>query len=389
MQSSVSSSLQCIEQDNRCPSLLSLEIQVEATDDSQSSAHGADDHGKSGVEIFDVYVSLSAGDHWQDLGDGKVQMAIAQATLTMSLTDAQFTPAETLATPEQGAFQLAGSEPICDAAGHPSAATFTIFSASDALLSGAIHTVKVGQVLAQQPSWSLMAIAKTTAQHICITDAEGLWRHDITPNKHGIIERRLAISLHDSLLSPHLCRLQLCHACPDHLPTAKYNSPALDEDDLRETIQAILDAPTSNLLDLAQRAGLVVETDLSRISLRGASLSGLDLSNVDLSYANLRGADLTDAELSEANVSRAKLGGADLSGAHLGSADLSYCDLHRASLAVANLSGANLSHANLQDANLSQTNLNGVYVHQAQFSGQSALPADLQASLKARGAIFQ
>lgn len=395
MQSPVSSSLQFIEQDNRYSSLLSLEIQVEPTplrpsqSDDDLTQGIQTDHEQPGVEGFDVYVSLSANDHWQELAGGKVQVAIAQARLTVSLTDAQFSPAKTLSTPEYGSFQLTGVENIFDAAGHQSSATFTIASQSDALLRGQIQTVYIGQIHSYQSSWSLMAIAKTTPQNICITDAEGLWRHDITPNKHGIIERRLALSLYDALLSPHLCRVQLCNACTDPLPTVKSDVPALDEEDLKVIIQAIIDAPTSNLLDLSQRARLVVETDLSRISLRGASLNGLDLSNVDLSYANLRGADLTDAELSEANISRAKLGGADLSGADLGCADLSYCDLHRASLALANLSGANLSHANLQDTNLSQTNLNGVRVHQAQFSENAGLPQELRASLKERGAVFQ
>ncbi len=400
MQSSVSS-LQFFEKDNRYSSLLNLEIQVEPTLGSKSQSDPTAmqniqtpmaqeaDRENSKIDVFDVYVALSANDHWQDLASGKVQVAIAQATLTISVTDAWFTPAKTLPASESEPLQLAGAENIFDSAGRQSSASFTISSASDALLKGQTQMIPVGQIHSYNLSWSMVAIAKTSAQHTCITGAEGLWRHDITPNKHGIIERRLALSLHDSLLSPHLCRIQLCCSCSGSLPAVESDFSALDETDLRDIIQAVLDAPTSNLLELSKRARLVVETDLSRISLRGASLSGLDLSGVDLSYSNLRGADLTDAELSEANISRAKLGGADLSGADLGSADLSYCDLHRASLALANLGGANLSHANLQDANLSQTNLNGVQVHQAKFSPQAGLSEDLKASLEERGAVFQ
>lgn len=404
------SSFQVVEHDIRCASLFSLDIQLEPSEtiaksdslrdtaradfDSGEATLHSNDEAHSGAsdeaagQAIDVYVSLSAGSYRQTLAKGQIQVAIAQAMLHIRFAHAQFEPLLEGLHSEDSPVCLTVAVDESQAGKAESAVSWTIAPVDASILIGQGSRVRLGRIRPIQPDWSLVAIAQTSAQQVCILDAEGLWRHDIAPNKHGIVERRLALSLHESVLSPHLCRIKLCDSRLEPCPAAEPHSSRLDEADLVAIIQDVLDAPTSNLLDLAQRARLVVETDLSRINLRGASLSGLDLSSVDLSYANLRGADLTDAELSEANLCGAKLSGADLSGADLGSANLSDCDLHRASLALANLSGTNLSRANLQDTNLSQTNLNGVRVNEARFSASADMPESLKSLLLERGALF-
>jgi hypothetical protein len=327
-----------------------------------------------------VILSLSAGTHWFDIAGGRVQVAIAQAHLTLELQNTIFSPANK----ECGAVDGIALRRFPN-----SIPRFEIAPSEGGILDTDIKNLALGTLHMGDGPGSVAFTVAIAPRDIRIVDAEGLWRHDITPNKHGIIERKLAWAIAETALASHLSYIQLCYRCPNPCDRLQHEPRALDEGALKESIDTVIHARTSNILDLAKEAGLVIETDLAGAQLRGASLSGLDLSGVDLSAANLRGADLTDAELSEANLSDTKLGGADLSGADLGSANLRHADLHRASLALANLSGADLTHANLRDTNLSQTNLNGVHVQGALFSHNTGLSDDVRAALVEKGAVVE
>lgn len=100
----------------------------------------------------------------------------------------------------------------------------------------------------------------------------------------------------------------------------------------------------------------------------GRSWAGVDLSGTNLAKANFIRADLTGA-----NLSRAILSGADFS---------------RANLSEANLRSADLTRANLQGAVLKGTNFEQAIVDRALFSDQAALPEQIKAELKQRGAVF-
>ncbi len=378
MQQPVSFPLQLVEHDTICPDLLNLEIHLAPVESPDISLDGSD-----GADRRQVVMSLATGSYWKQIAGGRVQVAIAQAYLTLELQNTTFSSVkdDALIGHSITVRQFPNSIP-----------RFELVPSEGAILEASINNLPLGMLhIGGESSPVAVTAAVTMAVTVAIAPrdvriltAEGLWRHDITPNKHGIIERTLARAIADADLLPYLSRIQFGHSY-----SAVSSSPTshpLDDTGLRTIITTIIDAPTSNLLDLAAHANLLVETDLAGAQLRGASLSRLDLSGVDLSYANLRGADLTDAELSEANLSYAKLGGADLSGADLGSATLQNADLHRASLALANLSGADLSHANLCETNLSQANLNGVHVDGALFSQNSGLTDETVRALVEKGA---
>lgn len=94
---------------------------------------------------------------------------------------------------------------------------------------------------------------------------------------------------------------------------------------LFKVIEQVVTAPTDDLLQLAELAGLNPTTDLA----------GADLSRTDLSYANLVATDLSYCDLSYANLS---------------AADLSYANLSQANLTAANLDTAKLVGANFDGA---------------------------------------
>ncbi len=369
MHQPVSSPPKLVETDIPYPDLFALDVQLTPVPSTDQNA-----------DQWTVMMSFSAGTHWFDIAGGRVQVAIAQAHLTLELQNATFS-----VTVDEGG-SVDGIVLRCFPNSIP---RFEMAPSEETTLDADIKNLALGTLhMGDGPSSVAFTVA-IAPRNIRIVDAEGLWRHDITPNKHGIIERKLAWSIAETALASHLSYIQLCYRCPNPCDRLQHQSRTLDEGALKKSIDTVIHARTSNILDLAKEAGLVIDTDLAGAQFRGASLSGLDLSSVDLSAANLRGADLTDAELSEANLSDTKLGGADLSGADLGSANLRNADLHRASLALANLSGADLTHANLRDTNLSQANLNGVHVEGAIFGHNTGLSDDVRGALVEKGAIVE
>jgi len=198
---------------------------------------------------------------------------------------------------------------------------------------------------------------------LLITEVEGLWRHDLRPNKQAILHRKIALFLLENYLPSPLISLQM-----DSSLTEETNSPAsTDTSGLLNIIQKIIHAESNDFFELCKIADLNPRLDFAGANLRGTTLRGLDLNGANWSRVNLRGAELTDVDFSQGNLQGAKLSGADLSGAYLSNANLKNTDFHRASLALANLSGANLQGANLQEANLSQANFNDCDLEGAKF----------------------
>jgi len=363
----ISAPIQLVEQVNRCPDVVQLQVDAVPVD--------------AGLEVF---VALQFGHLVQPLADGKAQVAIARAQLTLELENAQWVqPAVAPSIVTDWGHLLPSPD---STATQPS---WTISARDGGLLRDGMERTSLGQVQVGDRPVKLTAALTTTPADHCLVDIEGLWRHDISPNRHGLLERKLVMLIWQQRFIPPLSRVKLCYNCSDPCPTT---APAGEPEtnllaDVASLIQAVVDSPSDALPDLAALLKLDIRTDLAGLNLRGGSLNDLDLSGADLRWASLRGTDLTDTELSEANLTGARLAGADLSGADLGSANLQGADLRRASLALANLGGANLRQANLRQTNLSQTNLNGVLLEGAQFGDNPGLSQEELSALRQRGAI--
>ncbi len=122
----------------------------------------------------------------------------------------------------------------------------------------------------------------------------------------------------------------------------------------QELIQRVLEAETTNFLEIAKIVEINIKEDLV-----GANLSGFDLSNADLSDANLSDANLVGVNLSNSNLSNVNLSNANLTKANLTNADLSNAKLNHATFIGADLSYANLFGANFLNAKIGNAILKG------------------------------
>jgi hypothetical protein len=246
-------------------------------------------------------------------------------------------------------------------------------------------------ILKDEPSY-LMGTWEIGPADISITDAENLWRHDLSPNKHGILERVLARFFVQHYFTPQVCKVQyaIADSVPQHNPgTVKISEVSAEKlGELQKLIDQIYQTESQNLAELAKIAGLNLKTDLAGGNFLGAVLNSVQLSGANLSRSNFRGAILTDADLSEANLSNANFSGADLSGAYLESANLQNADFHKASLALVNLISTDLSHANLTQTNIINANLSGATVTETLFGDNPGMTDTLRENLQQRGAKF-
>ena len=373
MQESISP-MRLLESQNRYPDCLSMELkaiplQSNLTDTGQ----------------VDLYLTVSFNEQWIDLLNGRVKFGLKGGELELGLENGEMAAIYDL---DDSKFRVVAK------GSKANPAWFLLLKTSDPVLKGSLKQAKLGTVNLRENS-SLTATFVVSPPDIYLTDTEGLWRHDITPNKHGVLERKLANFLQETQLQPYVSRVQLgtkdLESGHSSLERAEVDRETICQapSQLEAIIQRIYEADTNDFHELAKLADLNPMTDFAGGNLLATELSGVEFGGADLYRINLRGAVLTDADFSEANLSYAKLSGADLSGAYLGNANLNHADLHRASLALANLIGADLSAADLREVNFSNANLSGAKVSQAQFGNNPGLTEETMLSLKQRGAIFE
>jgi hypothetical protein len=252
--------------------------------------------------------------------------------------------------------------------------------------------IPLGNIILNDQPCYLTGTWEIRPADLSITNAENLWRHDLSPNKHGILERVLARFLVQNYFTPQVCRVQyaIADSIPQHNPiTVKIPETSAEQlGELQRIIDQIYQAETQNLAELAKIAGLNLKKDLAGGNFLGAVLNSVQLSGANLSRSNFRGAILTDADLSEANLSNANFSGADLSGAYLESANLQSADFHKASLALVNLISTDLSHANLTQTNIINANLSSATLTETLFGDNAGMTDTLRENLQQRGAKF-
>lgn len=333
---------------------------------------------------FELYLNLEFGQQQIEILNGKAKFALRSAKLELELQEVTFSATNHL---------------NCDLI-HPIDNMFTrepkweIRHQPDSkFLQGQQKNIKLGVIESKKDSGILITRVITQASDLMLSDIEGLWRHNITPNKHAILERKLAHFLQQTQFNPYLSQVVFANANSNWQPLSQKSKISENQErlitNLKNLIQLIYQTPTDNFIELVAIAGLNPLTDLAGGDLTATNLSGINLNSANLRGVNLRGADLTDTDLSEANLQYAKLNGADLSGAYLEGANLSYASLQSASLALANLIGASLVGANLTATNLQNASLAQAQVKNAIFHKNIGLTADLQQQLRVKGAIVK
>lgn len=338
---------------------------------------------------IELLLTLQCDRHWHSLLAGKVQFGLRGSKLTLHFPDRH---AQGAIAAAREPWQLTSNAKILPLTVVPQfspTAPSWYFSTQPGRepLQGALHSLPLATLDFTEELQHLTATVTTQPADVVLADVEGLWRHDISPNQHAVLERAVVRMLVETCLTPYLsCAYRASQAEPPPSPSTQATAEA--ENALQSLIQQLSDAQTDNFLELAKIAQLKPTEDFAGGNLLGANLSDIDFSGADLSRANLRGSELNDADLSHANLQGANLRGADLSGAYLSNANLSAANLYRGSLALANLGGANLSGANLQETNLTKVNFSNAKVENTQFGRNSGVSEETKQSLLERGAVF-
>lgn len=362
--------MQLLKSQNLYPDLLSMALEVVPIPSNSANSNQ-----------YDLYISLNFNQQWFSLLNGRIKIGLKGGQLKLKLKNSRLDEINP---------QLDDYFEIITPASETEPTWIFNFKAPTSVLNDSHQRVKLGTIKNTTQSPILQATWTVFPADVTLIDAEDLWRHDLSPNKHGVLERTIIFFLCKNQLSSSLSRIQLGFSnigkeeIGQEENKAEIDFPAQDE--LKQLIQQIYSASTDEMAELAQLAKLDLKTDLAGGNLLATNLSGLELSGANLQQANLRGADLTDVDLSEANLRDANFSGADLSGAYLENANLSNAELYRASLALANLIGANLSNANLQEANLSNANLSRSILTGTKFGKNSGLSEEIKLSLQQGGA---
>lgn len=330
-------------------------------------------------KITEIYLSLQLKEEWIDLLNGRVRYGFKGGKLQLKLQESEIVNINSTPSPFK---QISNPESVKEVIWELENPNRQI------CFQQTWENINLGSFKINNSNYQISVSFNILPSDISITTSEGLWKHDITPNKHAILERKIALFLNDQKLKGSLSRVIIGNNLNQIEATddSNYSVEALTE--IEETIKTIYNSSTNNLIELSELANLDPLVDLAGGNLVATNLSGIQISKANLAKTQLRGADLTDADLSEANLSYARLGGADLTGAYLGNSNLQYTDLHRASLALANLIGADLTGADLRETNLINANLSGAQVSGAVFDKNNGLSPEQKLNLKARGAIF-
>ncbi|HEY9807859.1 MAG TPA: pentapeptide repeat-containing protein [Halomicronema sp.] len=360
---------------------------------------------EANFQEIDLYVTINFEEACQPLMSGYVKYALTGGRLKLNLENAKLVAASCQESKQS--FRLISEEnsnakSMCEvsfieAENKP---TWEFYLPKN-LNQSKLEKFKVATIELLSFPAKIQTFFEISPAFLKITGAEGLWHFDISPNKHAVLETKLALWLLENKQIDGKSWVQtLIYQGPNSTDIGNTNTEnkQIETVSLEETMTQVLDAKNDNFIELAKLAGLNPLVDLAGANLLGVSLEGTDLSNGNFEGINLRGALLSDVDLSGANLRGANLAGVDLSGALLSDANLQNADLHRASLALANLGGANLNGANLSEANLSNANLSDADLSNANLSDADLKEAGLMltklagvnlAGAKVEGARFR
>ena len=118
--------------------------------------------------------------------------------------------------------------------------------------------------------------------------------------------------------------------------------------------RSLLEAPaTPPISPEALRAGLIKETNLAGLALRGSNLR-----KTELDYRDLQGADFTETDFTDGSFQGSDLRGASFVNAILADVSFYAADLRATNFSGADLSGARFRQARLESADFSRAILN-------------------------------
>jgi uncharacterized protein YjbI with pentapeptide repeats len=354
---------------NRFPDCLDLDIEVLNLDLQTQS-----------YPEFDLCLKLNCNQQWENILGGRVKFAIKGGKVQLNLKNCLIFPQsrlqDGLLTHWQPATKSSTSMVVkteeISTTSHEENLSWLFYApfGQQLTLQGIFQNISLGKVKISGDLAQIKGNFVISNQDIYLTDAEGLWKHDLSPNKHSILDRLIVKFLIDNRLQHILSYFHLGSRNNEDQETFLTEKEENTEE-LQETIKKIIDEKTDNFLTLAQMANLNPKFDFAGANLTATNLRGLDLSESNFFRANFRGADLTDVDLSESNLEGIKLSGADLSGAYLENSNLRFAYCQGTSFALCNLIGADLSYGYLVNTNLTNANLTNANTEGTKFKDLS------------------
>jgi uncharacterized protein YjbI with pentapeptide repeats len=354
---------------NRFPDCLDLDIEVLNLDLQTQN-----------YPEFDLCLKLNCNQQWENILGGRVKFAIKGGKVQLNLKNCLISPQSRLQdgiltgilthgqTPSNSSTSMVVKTEKIATTSHEENLSWLFYApfGQQLTLQGIFENIFLGKVQISGDLAQIKGNFVIANQDIYLTDAEGLWKHDLSPNKHSILDRLIVKFLIDNRLQSILSYFHLGSRNNEDQETFLQEEEE-NTQELQETIEKIINEKTDNFLTLAKIANLNPKSDFAGGNLTGTNLRGLDLSESNFFRANFRGADLTDVDLSDSNLEGIKLSGADLSGAYLENSNLRFAYCQGTSFALCNLIGADLSYGYLVNTNLTNANLTNANTEGTKF----------------------
>jgi hypothetical protein len=147
----------------------------------------------------------------------------------------------------------------------------------ESILQGNLEEIKLATIATLQEPVLVKATVSVTSGDVYLNDSEGLWLHDISPNKHAVLTKKLILFLLDNYFQPYLSWTQLSsepienwHSLVDKKDTIP-NEASLWQ--LERAIANVYQAKTEDLIELASLIELNPLVDFVAINLLGGELN--------------------------------------------------------------------------------------------------------------------
>ncbi|MBL1211316.1 hypothetical protein [Geminocystis sp. GBBB08] len=173
--------MQLLESHNQCPNCLLIELQIIPKTDTDNQ--------------FELYINLKYNQQEEEVLEGKVKFGLRSSKLSFNLNNLIFVEKSSLNSPLITLIDNAfSSQPIWEIR----------HSLDNKFLQDELTNIKLGVIEVKGYPYQLTAQVLAKTVDIFFTDIEGLWFHDISPNKHAILERKLAKFIENTQFQPYL-----------------------------------------------------------------------------------------------------------------------------------------------------------------------------------------
>ena len=178
---------------NECPDCLYMDLQkVKVAED------GLD---KPLVKQFDLHLTLSFNEQWQELPGGRVKFGLRGGKLQLDLKNGKIIHnyRELNNSSSQISAKLSKEKPLWNFKSNT----------DNFIFQEKITNVKLATIGVSSNNNVVRATFEVSIGDICLTAVEGIWDSNLSPNKRALIERRIVLWIINYKLKPYISRVEL------------------------------------------------------------------------------------------------------------------------------------------------------------------------------------